>query len=68
MLLCLDQTQKDSNGQTIALEDLKLFGSNRISEAKLDFIYRPCSVRQRTAYNKNEKCLVNNIKDKIELK
>jgi hypothetical protein len=64
MLLCLDKMQTQEDGKPIPLEALELYGIDRVSEAKLDFIYRPCPVRQRTEENKNEKCLVNDINDK----
>ena len=42
MLLCLDQTQKNLDGEPVALKDLELFGAGRVKDAKLDFMYRPC--------------------------
>jgi hypothetical protein len=41
-LLCLDEEQKDVDGKPIKLNQIKLYGSERINHAALDLQYRPC--------------------------
>lgn len=68
MLLCLDKMQETDEGKPILLEELEIYGADRVSEAKLDFIYRPCTPIQRTKENKNTgKCLVDDVNDRAVL-
>jgi hypothetical protein len=62
---CLDEVQKDEHGNPIKLADLKLYGEERINQAELDIVYKPCYPVKWTQEREdnNEKCLVKVEKD-----
>jgi hypothetical protein len=58
--MCLDQVQKDKAGNDISLKELELYGNERINQAKLDFLFKPCHPVKWTQEreDKGERCLV----------
>jgi len=39
---------QEHKGKPIKLEDVKLYGADRVNQAKIDIIYRPCHPKKWT--------------------
>ena len=63
MFYCLDKT--DQFGNPI---NNTIFGSNNSGHLKdLHINFRPCVPKQRTPFNKNENCLIDDVTNKTQL-
>jgi hypothetical protein len=62
---CFDEVQIDNNGKPIRLEEVELYGADRVNQAKIDIIYKPCHPKKRTPEleKAGEKCLMNDPDD-----